>query len=131
MSILELCRRLQEAWISRVISESTWGYPIVSAMHVLALALFGGTLLIPYLREDSRWLRRSGLILVILTGVLLFAAGAVGYYEGTAFRIKMLLLALLSVNAILHRQHRTKLQDAISLALWVAVIFASRGIAYF
>jgi len=131
MSIPELCQRLQEAWVSRVISESTWGYPLVGALHVLAFAVFGGTFLIPYLRNDTRWLRLSGLFLVVLTGVLLFAAGAVGYYESTAFRIKVVLLALLAVNAIVHQPHRMKLHYAISLALWVAVIFASRGIAYF
>ena len=33
-----------------VISQSTWGYPIVSAIHVLGMALFGGTVLVTDLR---------------------------------------------------------------------------------
>jgi len=42
------------------------------------------------------------------------------------------LLALLAVNAIAASWHRrSKLHSAVALVLWVAVIFASRGIAFF
>jgi hypothetical protein len=131
MSLPELWVSLQNSWISQVISGTTWGYPIVSALHVLAFALIGGAALIPFLREDGRWIRRVGLALVVLTGVLLFAAGAGRYYESTSFRIKMVLLALLAANAFATRQDRLRLHSAISIALWVAVIFAARGIAFF
>jgi hypothetical protein len=147
MSILELCERIQDTWVSRTISESTWGYPISGALHVLAIALFGGAVLIPHLRVlgfafcgqhvsdpdlDVRRMRRAGLVLVVITGTLLFASAAVRYYESTSFRIKMVLLVLIALNTIAaSRQHRGKLQSAISLALWAAVIFAARGIAFF
>src|SRR5262245_15618273 len=131
MSIPELCEQIQHAWVSRVISESTWGYPVVGALHVLVFALVGGAVLVPYLRDETRWIRGAGLTLVVMTGMLLFTAGAEGYYQSTSFRIKLVLLALLAANAIASRQHRTKLHSAISLALWAAVIFASRGIAFF
>lgn len=131
MSIPELCARLQDAWISQAIRESTWGYPIVGALHVLAFALIGGAVLIPNLRDDCRWIRRAGMTLVVLTGVLLFAAGAGRYYESMSFRIKMALLAMLAANALASRLQRSRLHSAISLALWAAVIFAARGIAFF
>ena len=131
MSIPELCEQLQDLWLSRTISESTWGYPILGALHVLAFALVGGALLVPSLRNDVRWIRRTGLTLVMLTGSLLFAAGASGYYKSTSFRIKMVLLALLAANAMGSLKGHIKLQSAISLALWAAVIFAARGIAFF
>lgn len=122
--------------MSRAIAESTWGYPIVGALHVLAIAFFGGAVLAPHLRGlafvDVRWTRRVGLTLVVITGALVFASGAVGYYKSTSFRIKMALLALIALNALAaSRQHRSKLHSAIALALWAAVIFASRGIAFF
>jgi len=47
MSIADLCERIQAAWVSRAISESTWGYPLIGALHVLAIAIFGGAVLIP------------------------------------------------------------------------------------
>jgi hypothetical protein len=44
----------------------------------------------------------------------------------------MALLALLVLNTIAaSRQRRSKLHSALSLALWAAVIFAARGIAFF
>ena len=131
MSIPELCEQLQDLWVSRAISESTWGYPIVGALHVLAFALFGGSLLVPDLRDDVRWIRRIGMTLVVLTGSLLFASGAAGYYRSTSFRIKMVLLTLLAANALGARKGHIKLRSAISLALWIAVIFAARGIAFY
>lgn len=131
MPIPELCERLQEAWISRAISESTWGYPVVGALHVLAFVLFGGAIILPDFRKETRWLRVVGLSLVILTGIVLFAAGAVGYFNSASFRIKLLLLVFVVLDMALSRRDRSKLHSGISLALWAAVIFASRGIAFF
>jgi general stress protein CsbA len=135
MSITELCQRIQDAWVSRAIAESTWGYPIVGALHVLAIALFGGAVLAPHLRviafSDVRWIRRVGIALAVITGTLVFASGAVGYYRSSSFRIKMVLLGLIALNAIASRRHRSKRSSAIALVLWAAVIFASRGIAFF
>lgn len=141
MTLPEWCERIQAAWLSRAISESTWGYPVVGALHVLAIALFGAAILIPHLRVpgfpldpggDLRWLRRLGLTLILTTGTLLFASGAANYYKSTFFRIKMVLLALLLLNAIAASRHdRRKMHAAIALVLWAAVIFAARGIAFF
>jgi hypothetical protein len=140
MSIVEICEQIQSAWLSRAISESIWGYPIVGAVHVLAIALFGGAVLIPHLRvlgfpldlgAELRWPRRLGLAFILITGVLLFASGAAGYYEKTFFKIKMGLLGLLVVNAITASRHGARIHAAIALLLWAAVIFAARGIAFF
>jgi hypothetical protein len=51
---MELLERIQATWISEVISQSTWGYPIVGALHVLAIALFGGALLVGNVEEVRR-----------------------------------------------------------------------------
>ncbi len=120
---------IQEAWLSRIISESTWGFPIVGALHVLVLALFGGVVLMNR-GDELRWFRRVGLALLLATGLLLFASGATHFYESTFFRIKMILLVLLLLNAIVARDDRRKLHAAVALALWAAVIFAARGIAF-
>jgi len=131
MSILQLCERIQAAWLSRIISESTWGYPIVGALHVLAIALFGAALLIPLAQGvELRWLRRIGLALILTTGTLLFASSAARYYNSTFFRIKIMLLALLLLNAVVARHDGRKMHTAIAVVLWAAVIFAARGIAF-
>jgi len=136
MSILDWCERIQQTWVSRTIGESTWGYPIAGAVHVLVIAIFGVVVLLPHLRvigfSETRRARFAGLTLAVLTGVLMFISGAAHYYESTAFRIKLLLLVLLALNAITASRNRPrKIQSAISVLLWVAVIFVSRGIAFF
>jgi hypothetical protein len=141
VTVLELLEAIQDTGISRAISESTWGYPVIGAVHVLAIALFGGTVLITNLRglsglqlaRDVRRLKVFGLTVVIATGALLFASGAVRYYESGAFRIKLVLLALLLLNALAAslRRRNSALHSGVALALWAGVIFAARGIAFF
>jgi hypothetical protein len=147
MSIPELCDRIQDAWISQVISTTTWGYPIVGALHVLAMAVCGGTVLYTDLSalgivfrgpdagaaaRDVRGLKAAGLVMVLGTGALLFASGAVYYYGSVGFRVKMALLALILLNAIADSRSRyARLHAGISLALWAGVVFASRAIAFF
>jgi hypothetical protein len=147
MIVPELLERIQDTPLSRAISESTWGYPVVGAIHVLAMALFGGAVLITNLQglglafrgpvfarltQEVRLLKIFGLSLVIGTGLLLFASGAVRYYDSDSFRIKMALLGAILVNAIAaSKRGSTPLHSAIALALWAAVIFAARGIAFF
>jgi hypothetical protein len=120
--------------LSRVISQSTWGYPIVGALHVLGIALFGGAVLVANLSslEDAHHLRtfkHIGFVVVMLTGVLLFASNAVRYSASLCFGAKMVLLVLLAINGFCFP--RTRRRAYISLALWIVVIFASRGIAFF
>jgi hypothetical protein len=43
----------------------------------------------------------------------------------------MVLLGLITMNALVSRQHRNKFNSSLALVLWAAVIFASRGIAFF
>src|SRR6185369_8771623 len=108
---------------------------------VLAMALFGGAVLIADLRDLGFAFRRedparfsaelrpwkwTGLTSVMLTGLLLFAAQPLRYSDSAAFKIKLALLALIALNASISRRSAW-----ISLALWAAVIVASRGIAFY
>jgi len=101
---------------------STWGYPIISAIHVLGIAWFGGTILIAQLAPDLRNLRRIGIALLLVTGAVLFWLHPTQYYDSISFRLKLLLLVVLL---------RIKPASVLSLAIWTAIIFASRGIAFF
>jgi hypothetical protein len=141
MSVLDFFERIQNTGLSQWISGSIWGYPIVGALHVLAIALFGGAVLVTDLRllglafkgdgfsqlaGDLRPWRRIGLLLVVLTGMLLFISQPVRYSGSVAFRVKMVLLALALLN-----DARVRPSARISLALWTAMIVAARGIAFF
>jgi hypothetical protein len=102
--------------------ESTWGYPIIGAIHVLGIAWFGGTVLASRFVPDLRRLRAIGITLLLASGTVLFWLQPMRYYNSTSFRVKIVLLILLI---------RAKPASALALATWVAIIFASRGIAFF
>jgi hypothetical protein len=96
---------------------AVWYQPLIGALHVLGVAWFGATLW-----TEARRLRWIALVWMLATGVLLFAANSQRVLASTSFRIKLVLLATL----LFVRGPRW-----LVLALWAAVIFASRGIAYF
>jgi hypothetical protein len=95
----------------------TWDQPLIGALHVLGIAWFGATLF-----TDAPVLRRIGLVWLLATGFALFALNHAHVTHSIAFHIKLaLLLALIFV-----RRPRW-----LVVSLWIAVIFASRMIAYF
>jgi hypothetical protein len=84
--------------------------------------------------------------LAVITGVMMFAANANTYYGNTAFRIKLLALAAAGVNmALFHfgafrsvaqwdqnqvSPRAAKVAAALSILLWVGVIFVARWIGF-
>lgn len=125
--LLTLARWLQETSLRLDLSQSTWAVPIIGAIHVLAIAWFGGSVLIqsPQLRR-FRWI---GLSILVFTGALLFWSEPLRLYYSQFFRAKLVLLILVGVSALLPPRH-ARLAMAVSLTLWAGVILASRGIAY-
>ena len=125
--LLALARWLQDTSLRLDLSQSTWTVPIIGAIHVLAIAWFGGSVLI----RDSR-LRRfrwTGFAILLVTGALLFWSQPLRLYYSQFFRLKILLLVLAIVTALLPARY-DRLAMALSLILLAAAIFASRGIAY-
>ena len=93
-------------------------------------------------REIAPW-RMAGLTLALISGSLIFAGGAVSYFEGAWFRRKMtLLLVALVFNftwfRIVANGHegrfnasQQRVTAAIALLLWFGVGVAGRAIAFF
>jgi len=125
--LLAMARYLQDTSLRLDLSQSTWAVPIIGAIHVLAIAWFGGSVLVNDVR--LRRFRRTGLTILLFTGALLFWSQPLRLYYSDFFRAKVLLLVLIGVSALLPARH-ARVAMALSLALWAAVIFASRGIAY-
>lgn len=130
MPLLAWCQWIESTALSAALRESTWGFPILGALHVLGIAWFGGALLVasyaePDLAAQLRPLTRLGLAAMLLTGALLFWVEPLKCYHSTAFWVKMALLVLLAVVP-----GRNRLAAACSLALWAAVILAARAIAF-
>jgi hypothetical protein len=119
----ELLQQIQGTSLSAAIAESTWGFPVIAALHVLAIALFGGAILIPGFRR----LKWTGIAVLLATGGLLFWSQPLRFYYSTAFQLKMGLLVLIAITGMLGRPAPI----ALRFALWAGVILAARGIAFF
>jgi hypothetical protein len=102
------------------LAETTWGFPILSALHVLGLAWFGGLVLVP---GDLMLQKRWALSFMLATGLPLFLMQPGHYVHNVAFWIKMALI----LSILLLR--RIGIWPA--LGLWFAVICAARAIAFF
>jgi hypothetical protein len=98
-------------------SPSYW-YPVILSLHMVALACFGGMILMTDLRllgwamrkgsvadvvNRLRVPKRIGFIVVATFGLLLLGAKAEVYYFNIFFRIKASLLVLVAVHGLIFR----------------------------
>ncbi|MBO6756404.1 MAG: hypothetical protein JJ902_08765 [Roseibium sp.] len=118
-------------------------YPLVSALHILAI----GFLVAPVILADLRVLRRGqvdatsidlsrvaliGFCAAVATGVLLFSVQATRYAVNPAVLIKFSLLAIAGANAALFYliSRIRRATAALSIGIWCAVLIAGRWIAF-
>jgi hypothetical protein len=118
--------------------ENTWIFPALEALHVVGLALLVGTIVLDDLRTLGATqaaarpqLLRTGLWLMVLTGIPMFLSGYERYRENPAFIVKM--VALVVALGVHHTWHKraTRASAIASLALWTFVIFAARAVIDF
>jgi uncharacterized membrane protein len=101
------------------IRSSGYTYPVLLALHLVFMSLFGGLILITDLRilgigmksfsiadviNRTRNFKRVGLVLAATCGLLLFCSKAEGYYYNSLFRTKIILFALVAVHAIIFKR---------------------------
>ncbi len=160
-ALLHLCDWINDTAIGTRIRESDNLFSVIETVHVLGITLMAGTIAIADLRLLGLVLKETpasevvnplvrltwlGFAVMLVSGALLFWAEAATLYVNTAFRLKLLLLALAAVNAwIFHAtayRHVSQWETATrtpagariaalcSLALWSAVIVCGRAIAY-
>lgn len=143
---------LEAASFAQHLRASQLSYPLVSALHIVGLALlFGGIVPVDLrllglwpdvpreaLLKTCRKVAVAGLALSISMGFLLFATRATEYAAAPPFQIKISLLCLALLNIALaaralasNEEGRLRLHAGLSIILWLSVIFAGRAIAYF
>ena len=148
----------QDSALGVMIRESVWMFPIIEAVHLLALALIGGAVLIVDMRlaglvlreqpaatiarDAEPWLIGS-LVVMILTGVLLFVSEALKCYYSPPFWLKMLFLSLAITFTFTLRRRvatagdlfvvswRPKAVAVVSVLLWSGVGLMGRGIGFY
>ena len=144
--------------ISQAYRDGTYLFAVTQALHVLAVTVFVGAIVIGDLRllgwgpvgqshasiarSAQRILLWAGLA-VLITGIPQFTANALTYHRSWLFAFKMYLLAAALVFTVTVRQ-RVALADegrlpswipktvgAVSLALWIGVTISGRLITYY
>jgi hypothetical protein len=118
--------------------KNSWLFPCIQSVHIAGIALLVGTITLEDLvllgcrwqlpKNTARWMR-WGLVILLLTGAILFLADVSRYLRNPAFQGKMLLLAL--ALAAQFRLRKGKLAALLSLTLWTCVVLGGRAIADF
>ena len=161
MSLLEWCQWLQHTPLASAINESDWLFPLIEGSHILALPISVGMIVLFDLRltgvafrggqaaeavgQILRW-SKIGFTIMFVTGVFLFITQAGKAYGNPFFRTKLILLALLGINAAVYQLlFYPKMADWdsagrapagarfcgwLSLIAWIAVIVCGRTMAY-
>jgi hypothetical protein len=139
------------------VRDSRWIFPAIEAVHIVALALLFGAILMLNLRlmgliltnkpmsqlarDLSPWVLCS-LIIILATGTLLFASEALKAYASVPFQVKIVLLfaAMLFHYSVFSKVTKSdfadvhkvwsKLAAVVSILLWLGVGVAGRGIGF-
>ena len=157
MSVLTLFTWFEESWIGEGIRASRWLFPVIESVHLLALAVIGGSVLAVNLsllglglgrrsaaqvwHDTWPWFAGS-LATMLTTGFLLFTSEAVKLYYHEAFWVKMsALLVSLVFTATVQRPMaladpqlvtlwRSRAVGFVSLLLWFMVGASGRWIGF-
>jgi len=134
---------IQHTAISNAIRQSDWAVMALEAVHLLGLALLGGTAVIialsavrrsvPTVGTFARELRPvalAGLTLMALSGTLITWSMPFKYYNNAAFRWKMALLACALVVTFRLIRKPSRVLALLSLILWFSVGFSGRLIGF-
>jgi len=159
--MLELFHWIQNTEWATSFRQADLIFPLVEGSHILALSFSVGLILMLDLRllhlafrsePVSRIMQQvmpwalPGFAVMFATGLLLFSAQAESAYTNSYFRMKLLMLVLLGVNAAVYQYkyfpHMAEWDTAekipwgprvvaiVSLVLWMAVIVFGRLTAY-
>jgi uncharacterized protein DUF6644 len=155
--MLQTFQAIELSTIGQAIKTSSWAFAVIESVHLLALAVIGGAVLLVDLRMLGFGLRQQSvrdlardaepflvgsLIVMLVTGVALFASEAVKCYYSTPFWVKMTSLSLAIVFTFTVRRRVTRAEAAlprsivyklvalVSLTLWFGVGAGGRWIGF-
>ncbi len=157
MSLLDLFQWFEYSSLLVAMRSSPWLFPVIATIHLLGLAVLGGAVLIVDLRllglglsrqlpaqlaRDAEPLLLGSLLVMLLTGLLLFMCFATKYYYLTAFWVKLASLFLAVVFTFTIRRRvitggETKMRAIwsrptalVSVSLWTSVVLTGRLIGF-
>jgi hypothetical protein len=140
---------------SNPLNNNEWSFPLLEILHIAGFTLSIGTIAVVdlrllglgLLRHSAKELLRAtapwtlvGLVVMLTTGPAIFSSDPVMYLRNFSFKFKMVaLLVAILYNYTIHR--KVALADgpaagaavvtgAVSLALWISVVFGGLFIAF-
>lgn len=158
MDLLRLFEWCETTAIGVAVRDSLWLFPVIEAVHLLALSLLGGTILLVDLRllgfglrnQPTAQLARAAqpwligaLAAMVATGVPMFLSEPIKCYYSPPFWYKMSFLAVAMLYTFTVRRRIAtadpakvgplwgKLAAIASLGLWFCVGFSGRWIAFY
>lgn len=160
MPFLDLFKALQESPLGSTISQSTWMFPTIETVHVIAISTVIGTIVMVDLRllglasrerpasavmhETLPW-TWGAFALALVSGLLLFSSRAADYMAIPAFVIKFVIMAAAAVNMLAFHltTYRSvadwdtgrpvlpaRLAGGLSLLLWAAIVVCGRKVGF-
>ena len=139
---------IEQLALIKALKTSFFAYPIVNALHILAIGALVSSVLLMDLRVIGvirsvdekpfvRLLRRVALGafgVAVVTGALMFAVRATEYAAMPVFWLKMGLIGLAGVNfaafSLLRRQGARRVLAGVSIVLWPTVLLAGRFLGF-
>ncbi len=158
--ITSVLQSLETLGLAESIRHSLYVFPTLEAIHVVAIGLVFGTIMVVDLRilgiasterlfsrvsRDALSWTWGAFTLAALTGSLMFITNARVYADNTFFRIKMLLILLAGINMIVFQFTVGRSRDwdgarsapplgmacgILSMTLWILVIGMGRTIGF-
>jgi hypothetical protein len=157
MNLLSFFQWCEASIVGTAIRESPWAFAVIESLHLLALSVIGGAVLIVDLRllgfglrhqrisdigrDAQPWLNRS-LVVMLVTGIALFLSESTKCYYSPAFWFKMTSLLLAMIFAFTVRRKVVFAEEGkvgpvactivalISLMLWFGVGAGGRWIGF-
>jgi hypothetical protein len=136
------------------LNSNEWAFPLTECFHITSSALSIGMIALVDLRllgwafkrqtpgqlvKDTWIWTLAGLIVVIISGLLIFSSDPIRYINNSGYVDKMILLVLAIIfNYTIHRKVAfsnpspmvAKLVGAVSLLLWISVPFGGIWISF-
>lgn len=116
--LLSFAQYIQSTAFFTAFRGSAYIYPVVLSLHMVAIAFFGGMILMTDMRllglsmrgykvsdliDQLRVPKRVGFVWIVTCGILMACAKAEEYYYNDWFRLKLALLVLVGVHALIFR----------------------------
>jgi uncharacterized protein DUF6644 len=155
MDLLPLFQWCEESGLGRTVRESVWAFAVIESVHLLALAMMGGAVLLVDMRmlnlgmrqrpvaelaAEAQRFQNVALVVLIISGIGLFASEAVKCYYSVPFSVKMVALFIAIIFTYTIRKRVAFSSDdsgsarmavaLVSVALWFTVAASGRWIGF-